>query len=200
MKKIIVDILLLILMLAEYSRQYLPPEIHEIIGICIIVLIIIHLYLNKNYFKAVSKGRYTFKRKFELGVNVGFLIVFALTCIFGLLSSQNILVFLNIGNLTTVYLHKILAYICIILLGMHLGINLKGMFKKLEKSGKTLIYLTYTLIIICGAYSLIQVDFYNHLIGNYGFGIVTWNILINSLEYLSIILMITVIVNAVMNR
>lgn len=193
MKKIVVDILMFILMLMEYSRVYLPSEIHEIIGICLIILVIVHLILNRNYFKAITKGKYSFKRGFMLAVNVLFIITFSATCITGLLSNQNILTFMNIGNLTTVYLHKIFAYISIIVLGMHLGVNLTKLFNKI---GNNLIYIG---IIILGVYSMIAVDFWNHLIGNYGFSMVTGNIVINTLEYLFIILMFSVITHLILN-
>lgn len=193
MKKIVVDILLFILMLVEYSRVYLPSEIHEIIGICLIILVLIHLILNINYFKAIPKGKYSFKRSFMLVVNVLFIIAFSATCITGLLSSQDILTFMNIGNLTTVYLHKIFAYASIIVLGMHLGANLTKLFNKFENN------LIYIGIIILGVYSLIAVDFWNHLTGNYGFSIVTGNIAINTLEYLFIILMFSVITHLILN-
>lgn len=192
MKKIAVDILLFILMLLEYSRAYLPSEIHEIIGICLIILVIMHLALNKKYFKAISKGKYSFKRSFMLAVNVLFIITFSATCITGILSSQDILTVMNIGNLTTIYLHKIFAYASVIVLGMHLGINLTKLFNKFNK-------ILYVIIIILGAYSLIAVDFWNHLIGNYGFSLVTWNIIINMLEYLLIILMFSAITHLVFN-
>lgn len=72
------------------------------------------------------------------------------------------------------------------------------MFKKIEKKlGKKVSYLTYLIIIIFGIYSSIQVDFLNHLTGIYGFSLMTGNILTNSLEYLSIILMITVTVHMI---
>ncbi len=174
-------------MLLEYSRVYLPSEIHEIIGICLIILVLIHLILNRNYFKAITKGKYSFKRSFMLIINVLFIITFSATCITGLLSSQNILTFMNIGNLTTIYLHKIFAYASVIVLGMHLGVNLTKLFNKFENK------LIYVIIIILGAYSLIAVDFWNHLIGNYGFSLVTGNILTNTLEYLFIILMFSTI-------
>ncbi|MEE0901963.1 MAG: hypothetical protein UIB31_05490 [Methanobrevibacter sp.] len=192
MKKIVVDILLFILMLVEYSRVYLPSEIHEIIGICLIILVLIHLILNRNYFKAIPKGKYSFKRSFMLVVNVLFIIAFSATCITGLISSQDILTFMNIGNLTTVYLHKIFAYASIIVLGMHLGVNLTKLFNKIGN-------LIYIGIIILGVYSLIAVDFWNHLTGNYGFSIVTGNIAINTLEYLFIILMFSVITHLILN-
>lgn len=195
MKRTIIDILLLVAMLVEYSKVYLSPQIHEIVGICLIVLVAMHLILNRKYIKAISKGRYSKKRSLELIINLGFFIAFIMTCIFGILSSREILPFLNIGNLSIIYLHKIIAYTCIILLGMHLGITLKKIFKKIP--GK---YAVFPAIIICGIYSCIQVDFFTHLTGKSGFSMVNGNILINSLKYLSIVLMIAVIVNLIYSR
>ena len=199
MKKIIIDILMFILMLIEFSKVYLPPQIHEIVGICLLALVIAHLILNGKYIKAIPKGKYNLKRSSLLIINVAFMIVFFLTMIFGLLSSQEILTFLNIGSLTTVYLHKILAYICLILLGIHLGMNMNGLFRKVEnKLPKTLTYFLYIIIVIFGIYSMLQVDFINHLTGNHGFSIVTGNILINTLEYLFIILMFSAIAHMIL--
>ena len=188
MKKIIVDILLFILMLLEFQRTYLPPEIHEIIGICLIILVIIHLLLNRKYIKAIPKGKYNAKISLTLIINVGFFITFTLTVMFGILSSQDILTFFNIKNMTTIYLHKIFGNLSLILLGMHLGTNLKLKYKKS-------LNVVYIPIILFGIYSIVRLDLSNHLIGNYGFSIMTANILINSIEYLSIILMITILTN-----
>ncbi|MEE1128453.1 MAG: hypothetical protein UHW99_00545 [Methanobrevibacter sp.] len=198
MKKMIVDILLFILMLMEFSKVYLPPEVHEIIGICLIVLVIIHLILNRRYIKAIPKGKYNLKRAIMLVINVAFMVVFALTCIFGLLSGQYVLTFMNIGNLTTVYLHKILAYLSLLLLGLHLGINLNVLFERIEKSN--IVYAVYLIIVAFGIYSIIQLDFLNHLLGNSGFSLVTGNFVINSIEYLSIILMVTILTNIIFKK
>lgn len=194
----IVDILLFILMLMEFSKVYLPPEVHEIIGICLIVLVIIHLILNRRYIKAIPKGKYNLKRAIMLVINVAFMVVFALTCIFGLLSGQYVLTFMNIGNLTTVYLHKILAYLSLLLLGLHLGINLNVLFERIEKSN--IVYAVYLIIVAFGIYSIIQLDFLNHLLGNSGFSLVTGNFVINSIEYLSIILMVTILTNIIFKK
>ena len=126
-KKIIVDILLFILMIVQYSRQYLNPTIHEIIGICLIVLVIFHLYFNRRYLKGIRKGKYNRKRSLMLIINIAFMIVFMLTCILGLLSSQII----HMNNLTTIYLHKILAYLGIVLLGLHLSFNINILIAKI---------------------------------------------------------------------
>ena len=195
MKKIIVDILMLLLMLLEYSKVHLSSEIHELIGILLIILVIIHLILNRNYLKAIPKGKYNFKRKALLVINISFFAVFGLTAIFGILSNQYLLSSLNIGNLSIISYHKILAYVCLILLGMHLGFNLEKIFKKIDSK---LIYLIDIAIILLGAYSMIQVDFFNHITGNLGFSQISGNLLINTLEYLSIILSITIITKLIL--
>jgi len=185
-KKIIVDILLFILIIIEYSRLYINPTVHEIIGIGLIILIILHIYLNRNYFKSIKKGKYNFKRSFKLVINITFLIVFILTCIFGILSSQ----FLSIGSLTTIYLHKIFAYLSVLLLGLHLSTNINPLMVKIPYKK-----IIFPIFIILGIYSLIHVDFWNHLTGRYGFSITTGNILINSIYYIGIVLMIIALVN-----
>ena len=195
MKKIIVDILMLLLMLLEYSKVHLSSEIHELIGILLIILVIIHLILNRNYLKAIPKRKYNFKRKALLVINISFFAVFGLTAIFGILSNQYLLSSLNIGNLSIISYHKILAYVCLILLGMHLGFNLEKIFKKIDSK---LIYLIDIAIILLGAYSMIQVDFFNHITGNLGFSQISGNLLINTLEYLSIILSITIITKLIL--
>ena len=185
-KKIIVDILLFILIIIEYSRLYINPTVHEIIGIGLIILIILHIYLNRNYFKSIKKGKYNFKRSFKLVINITFLIVFILTCIFGIFSSQ----FLSIGSLTTIYLHKIFAYLSVILLGLHLSFNINPLIAKIPYKKAI-----FPILIIFGIYSLIQVDFWNHLTGRYGFSMLSGNIAINSIYYIGIVLMIIVLLN-----
>lgn len=185
-KKIIVDILLFILMIVQYSRQYLNPTIHEIIGICLIVLVILHLYFNRRYLKGIRKGKYNRKRILMLIINIAFMVVFIMTCILGLLSSQ----FIHMGNLTTIYLHKILAYLSIIILGLHLSFNMNILIAKIPYKK-----IIFPLLIVFGIYCMVKVDFWNHLIGKYGFSTVNGNILINSAYYIGIILMIIVLVN-----
>ena len=196
MKKIITDTALFVLMILEYSRVYTSPLIHEIIGVALIFLVILHIYLNRKYFTAIFKGRYNFKRGFNLAVNILFIIVFVLTTLTGIFSSQSLLPSLNIGNLNTVYVHKILGYFCLIILSVHLSLNLTKVFEKLKSkiNNNVIFYCLYGILIILGVYCLIDVDFFNHIIGNSGFSIATGNILINSLEYLSIIVMVMAIV------
>lgn len=201
-KKLIVDILMFILMLLEFSRMYLPTIIHELVGIILLILVIIHLILNKNYLKNIFKSKYKPKNVIMLAVNVLLVISFMITTIFGLLSSQDTLTFMNINNLDITHLHKVFGYISLIIVAIHLGINFNAMFGKLTKliNNKIILSIIGIVIIVLGIYSFNKVDFWNHLIGKYGFGLTTGNFIINTFEYLSIIMMITIITNIIYKK
>ena len=198
--KIIIDILMFILMLLEFSKGYLSPILHEILGIALCILIIIHLILNKSYIKNIFKGKYNTKRWIMLIINLAFLITFSISLIFGLLSSQEILKFLNIKSMTITNLHKVFSYISLIIFGLHLGINFTAMFGNIEKKiNKIVIYIIDIVLIIYGAYSCVKLDILKHITGTYGFSILDGNILINILRYLSIIMILAIITNKLYN-
>lgn len=197
--KLLVDILMFILMLLEFSRNYMEPIYHEIFGIALIILIGMHLFLNRNYIKNIFKGKYNFNRIIMLIINIGFFLTMILSLLFGILSSQTILKSISINNLTIISLHKILAYCSLIFLGLHLGINFNAMFNKI-KLNKVIKIILSILFIIYGIYSFIKLDILKHITGIYGFSIVEGNILINIIRYFSIIMMIAIIMNCINNR
>jgi hypothetical protein len=181
-KKLIVDILLFILMILEFSRNYMPTLWHEIIGIILLILVIIHLILNINYIKSINNGKYNLRRTIMLIINILFMLFFFISMIFGILSSQEILTFLNIKNLNIIKLHKIFAYVSLLLMSLHLGINFSSMLGLVEKKINKIVLILLSLLIIgFGIYSFIDLDFWNHITGKYGFSIVTGNIIINTL-------------------
>lgn len=194
-KRIIINILLLILTLLEFSKIYLTPEIHEIIGISLIILLTIHLIQNKRYIKTISKTK---TKNILYITNIFLLITFTLTILTGLLSSQLISI-LNIHQIATNYLHKILAYITLIFISIHLGLNLNKIINKIEKKikNKKVEQVIILIIILIGLISFIQVDYLNHLTGNIGFSTNNTNIIINIFQYLMIVLAITLITHKI---
>lgn len=187
----IINILLLILTLLEFSKLYLTPEIHEIIGITLILLLIIHLIQNKTYIKTITQAR---TQKLLLITNTLLLITFTSTIITGLLSSQTMTI-LNIHIITSNYLHKILAHFTLTLISIHLGLNIKFILNRIKEkiSNKHVQQIIAAIILLLGIISFIQVDYINHLTGNIGFSANNTNILINILQYLSIILSTAII-------
>ncbi|MBE6489144.1 MAG: DUF4405 domain-containing protein [Methanosphaera stadtmanae] len=197
LKRMIVNLLLLVCTLLEFSKVYLTPEVHEIIGIVLLILMVVHVMQNRKYIQ--SKQKTTFNILYV--TNILLFVTFITTIITGLLSSQ-LIPMLNIHTITTNYLHKILAYITFLLISLHLGLNINKIIITFNKKVQNpyLKHSIFIIIIIVGIISFIQLDFFNHLIGNVGFSTNNSNIIINILQYLSILLSITLITNYLDNK
>lgn len=131
MKKIIVDILMGLAIILEFVS--LPILIHEIIGIGLIFLIILHIKFNKNYFKAIPKGKYNLKRTIDLIINIGLLISLSITIISGILSSMKSFKGLKIGNQKMSHIHKSSSILSLIFLGLHLLTTRKKLLREIKK-------------------------------------------------------------------
>ena len=128
-KKITVDVLMFSAIILEFLS--LPILIHEIIGIGLIFLIYLHIKFNKNYFKAIPKGKYTLKRTIDLIINIGLLISLSATIISGILSSQKS--GLKIRNHKISHIHKSSSIFSLIFLGLHLLTTRKKLIRQMKK-------------------------------------------------------------------
>ncbi len=131
MKKITVDILMGMAIILEFIS--LPILIHEIIGIGLIFLIILHIKFNKNYFKAIPKGKYNLKRTIDLIINIGLLISLSITIISGILSSLKSFKSLKIGNHKMSHIHKSSSILSLIFLVLHLLTTRKKLLREIKK-------------------------------------------------------------------
>ena len=111
----------------------MPILIHEIIGLGLAFLIILHINYNKNYFKAIRKGKYNLERIIGLIVNIGLLASLFITIISGIFASQKSLKDLKIGNRKISSLHKPTAVISLIFLVLHLITTRKKLARELKK-------------------------------------------------------------------
>lgn len=131
LKKIAVDVLMVIAIILEFAS--LPILIHEIIGIGLVFLIILHINFNKKYFKAIPKGKYNLKRTIDLIINIGLLVSLAITIISGIFSSQKSLKGIKIGNYKMSHIHKSSSILSLIFLGLHLLSTRKKLSRELKK-------------------------------------------------------------------
>ena len=130
MKRVIVDILMVFVIVLEFLS--LPILIHEIAGISLLFLIILHLNFNKKYFKAIGKGKYTLKRTWGLIVNIGLLISLLITIFSGIFTSQKTLKNIKIGNYKMSKIHKASSISSLILLVLHLLVTRKKLSGQLK--------------------------------------------------------------------
>lgn len=130
-KKVTVDILMVIAIILEFLS--LPILIHEIVGIGLLFLVILHLKFNKRYFKAINKGKYNLKRTIDLIINIGLLISLLITIISGIFCSQKSLKSLKIGNHKISHIHKSSSILSLIFLGLHLITTRKKLLREIKK-------------------------------------------------------------------
>ena len=119
--KMIIDALMLIIILLEFSKLYTGQLLHEAFGVALLILFIIHNILNINFYKNILKGNYNLLRVITTTTNILFLICMLLTIILGIPISSELFKELKLnGNTTIRKLHTILGYWNLILLSIHL--------------------------------------------------------------------------------
>lgn len=128
----VMTVLLLLLMLFMITGQ----QVHEWIGVAMIVLFVVHHMLNPAWFKNLLKGKYTLSRVFISGINILLLLDMIALAISGVMMSGFVFGFLpiNSGAVFSRKLHMLAAYWGLILMSAHLGQHwgqIMGMGRKL---------------------------------------------------------------------
>lgn len=133
--KRILDVVLTIALLLLMSMQVTKQLVHEWIGIAMFVLTILHHILNRKYYAAIFKGKYTPLRIFQLVVNTLLLLSFICTPLTGMMMSTHATPFMN-GLLKTSLVrqgHLALSHWSFVLMGVHLGLHFGIITGKLKK-------------------------------------------------------------------
>lgn len=149
--KIIIDILLFIITILLFDIELIGNLNHEILGISISVLIVIHIILNFKWIKQVTKNltKTNTKTKIMYVVDIFTMLIYLVSIICGILISNKIFNFHNSSNLGLMLTHIIAGRLAIIIMFIHLGLHLDRIFKKLKsKKIKLLIYVVYVIIVL----------------------------------------------------
>ena len=197
--KMIIDALMLIIILLEFSKLYTGQLLHEAFGVALLILFIIHNILNINFYKNILKGNYNLLRVITTTTNILFLICMLLTIILGIPISSELFKELKLnGNTTIRKLHTILGYWNLILLSIHLGFHFKIIFAKLKnkikdkKSIKNLFYMVELIIVIFGIKTMRDINLGAYLIGKSSFAIPT-NIILSLLNNFITVISISIL-------
>ena len=115
----IMAVLLLLLMLFMVTGQ----QVHEWLGVAMIVLFVVHHMLNPAWFKNLFKREYTLSRVFISGINILLLLDVIALAISGVMMSGFVFEFLpiNSGAVFSRKLHMLASYWGLILMAAHLG-------------------------------------------------------------------------------
>ena len=129
-----VDLLLSVGLLLLMSFQVTGEAAHEWTGIAMTALMLAHLFLNRRWWAALFKGRYTPLRAVQTLINAALLACFVLTALSGISMSVHAVPFLGgfMRASLSRRLHLALSHWCFVLMGLHLGLHLPAMLRGLR--------------------------------------------------------------------
>ena len=156
--KIIIDLLLIIDTFILVNMDITGHLIHEILGITMAILLLIHIVTNWNWIKSVTKNikKVNKKAKIMYVVNILTMIVYLSTILFGIIISHELFKFETSSNYIFVITHIIFGRLSIIIMLIHIGIHLDRILKSVKnKNIKTSLYIIYIILsIFISTYSI----------------------------------------------
>ena len=164
--KLALDAVMLILLVLMYKKQVISMSFHEIGGLALIGLFVIHHLLNARWIGAVSKRLFTKGTpgmvRARYIVDVLLLIAFLTIGVTGILINKTLFAIHVAGNAKT--LHYFASAIAILLMGVHLGLHADYIFGKLFRKGasriaKLMTAIVLALLVAFGGYSLFTTQF-----------------------------------------
>lgn len=149
--KILIDVLLFIFTILLFDIELIGNLNHEILGIAISILILIHIILNFKWIKQVTKNfkKVNSKTKVMYVVDVFTMLIYLGAIICGIMISDKIFNFHMGSNLYMMLSHLIFGRLAIIIMFVHLGMHLDRLLNKIKSSNfKRIIYIIYIIIIL----------------------------------------------------
>ena len=171
--RIPLDILMTILSIILMGGTVLFPDdrIHQICGISLIVLWVVHIVLNRRWYSSLFKGKYQPYRIMQLVVNCGVLICALLLMISGLLMAWFIpadWVGGSLGFARTA--HLVASHWYYIFMAFHIGLHgamiISKCFNRLKNGGVRIILRTVCIVIsLYGVYAFITRGLWKYMSG-----------------------------------
>ena len=130
----IIDIGMTVLLLLQMAYQVMGEAAHEWLGMAMTALVIVHQILNRRWYGAMLKGRYTAYRVASTCVNVLLLASFALTAFCGMAMSNYAVPFMyGVVRVSFVRVtHLSMSHWSFVLMGLHLGLHVPVMLARLR--------------------------------------------------------------------
>jgi hypothetical protein len=122
--RLVNDLVMTFLMLIAMAYYITGNMIHEVVGVVVLVLFIVHNFLNRRWYKSIFKGKYNVRRILQLGLNLLFLLTMVLMMISAVLISSDLFPFIPINNdMILRQIHVQTAYWGFIIMATHIGLS-----------------------------------------------------------------------------
>lgn len=165
--KRVIDAALMVTLLLLMAFQVTEQLAHEWLGIAMFALTIVHQVLNRKFYAALFKGKYSPLRIFQLIVNILLLLSFVCTALSGMMMSRFATPFMN-GLLPSSVVrqgHLALSHWSFVLMGLHLGLHFGIITSKLKnRTVRILLGIVMTGISVYGFYLFFKSDMLNYML------------------------------------
>ena len=132
-KRQILDTVMVLLLPLLMAYSLVGEAFHEVAGSLMLVLFIIHHWLNRAWWKNLFRGKYRAKRIFQTVLNFLLFLFMILQPLCGILMSKHLYSFLPTANLSSLAraIHLPLANWGFVLMSLHAGSGLSGFDRSL---------------------------------------------------------------------
>ena len=168
--KPMIDILMTFALLLLISYELLGSTAHEVVGVVMFVLFVVHHALNINWAMHLAKGRQTSIRIFQNILVLLVLILFVGSIVSGVVVSRYLFTFLNIKSTYMANrIHMLSAYWGFVFMSLHLGLHFDMIYlmikkkKQLSPKVKIAFQIILTLIFAYGIYAFFKRDIASYL-------------------------------------
>ena len=122
--KFAIDLTMTMLMLVAMAYRITGNTVHEIVGMSIVALFLLHNMVNRRWYQTILKGKYHVFRVLSTAVNLLLLVAMVTLMVSGALISRTVFAFipLNSGAIARQF-HILAAYWIFILTAVHVGIH-----------------------------------------------------------------------------
>jgi hypothetical protein len=155
-KRRIIDAGMVILLPALMAYSLVGEMFHEIAGTLMLLLFLLHHWMNRAWLQNLFRGRYTAQRIFQTMLNLLLLMIMIALPLSGILMSKHLFAFLPTVNLASVAraIHLPLANWGLVLMSLHAGTHLGAMLPK--GRGRTALLTVLSAVSAYGIYAFIK--------------------------------------------
>jgi hypothetical protein len=122
--RMVIDVTMTILMLVAMAYQITGNTIHELVGVVLLILFVVHNILNRRWYKAILMRRYNVRRILSIAVNLLFLVSMAVVIISSVPISSNIFPYIPVENdMILRQIHVQTSYWGFLFMAVHIGVS-----------------------------------------------------------------------------
>lgn len=181
--KLAIDLVMTVIMLAAMAYYLIGNMIHELLGVSLFVLFIVHNVLNRRWFQTVLKRKHNTRLILNTAVNLLLLLMTLMLMVSSVLISRTLFAFIPVdGGLIARQMHILATYWGFILISIHIGMHwrmITGMVRNISgipslNRGRTFVVRVMAMLIaVYGVYSFSARDVGSKLILYYTYSY--WN-------------------------